>query len=506
MNLYKNTRTFILYIVAACTMMTSCDDTTDTLGMSLTDNDDVVEILSNEFNVSSNSVAASKIESRTSTGYLGKVKDTETDNYITCNYMTQFRVMEEPLHGKNNVLFPSIDTIYIDKEKYDETVEKRKQIEADSCALILYITKTFGDSLALMKVSANEMSVPYEESETYMTDFNPEEHGMIRTGAGSIHSQMAYTTSNRVYTEKQRNATGYTKRISISLNDPYTDKDGNVYNNYGTYLMRNFYDPAHRDSYFNSYKFSHDICPGFYIKHEGGVGNVASISNAQIIVFYRAKVKEDSTIVFTASFAGTEEVIQKTNIQQNGATFETLLNDESCSYIKSPASIFTELTIPVDKVIENHELDTINTARVFIPRINDSETNDYSLSIPKTLLLLQTDSVESFFSKKKVADFRNSFIATYSSTTNGYTFSNISLLVSIMNNIKKQAIAEGKELSPNWNKVTIIPVETTYTTVSSTTQTLTKVTHDMSFASTKLKKGTDDSPNIKLSVIYSKFK
>lgn len=499
MNLYKNTRTLIFYIIAACALTTSCDDTTDTLGMSLTDTADIVEILSSEYNVLSNSVAASNIVSRSRTGYyIGKIKDTETDNFITCNYMTQFRAMKENL-------FPTIDTIYINKDKYDNSIEKYKQIEADSCELVVYISGIFGDSLAVMKVSANELTQPYEESQIYATDFNPEAQDMIRKDAGSVHSQMTYTVSNRLHTDAQRSSSKYSNNISISLNDPYTDKNGNVYNNYGTYLMRNYFDPSHTSAYKNQYRFSHEICPGFYIKHEGGIGNIATVYVAEILVYYTALVKEDSTVALTSSFAGTDEVIRKTCIQQSGQSFETLLNDNSCTYIKSPASIFTELTLPIDEVIENHEQDTINTARLFIPRVNDVESNDYALSIPQTLLLLPTDSVEAFFSKEKIADYRNSFLATYSSTTNGYTFGNISLLVSTMNNVKKEAEEQGKILSPNWNKVTIIPVEATYSTVS-TTSVLTKVTHDMSFASTKLKKGSDDTQNIKLNVIYSKFK
>ena len=59
-------------------------------------------------------------------------------------------------------------------------------------------------------------------------------------------------------------------------------------------------------------------------------------------------------------------------------------------------------------------------------------------------------------------------------------------------------------LHPNWNKVMLIPVETTYTTLSSSSE-LTKVTYDMSLTSTKLAKGTEDNGKITLKVIYSKF-
>ena len=108
--------------------------------------------------------------------------------------------------------------------------------------------------------------------------------------------------------------------------------------------------------------------------------------------------------------------------------------------------------------------------------------------------MIPTDSISDFFDNHKVANFRNTYIATYGSKTNGYTFNNISILISNLYR-KKQA----GNVSPNWNKVTLIPVETTYSTVStSATQVLTKVTHDMSMSSTRLMKD-----GLQISVIYS---
>ena len=144
--------------------------------------------------------------------------------------------------------------------------------------------------------------------------------------------------------------------------------------------------------------------------------------------------------------------------------------------------------------MSGHENDTLNTARVFIPRLNNEYINEYAFKVPQTLLMIPTDSISDFFDNQKVANFRNTYLASYNSKTNGYTFNNISILIANLYR-KKQA----GNASANWNKVTLIPVETTYSTVSSTaSQVLTKVTHDMSMSSTRLKK--DD---LKVSVIYS---
>ena len=82
--------------------MTACDDTTDTIGASLTDNMDNLKISTDSFRVSSRSVLADSVLSKNATGYLGRVKDPEKDEdgvyardinncrftqYCTFNYM-----------------------------------------------------------------------------------------------------------------------------------------------------------------------------------------------------------------------------------------------------------------------------------------------------------------------------------------------------------------------------------------------------------------------------------
>ena len=201
-------------------------------------------------------------------------------------------------------------------------------------------------------------------------------------------------------------------------------------------------------------------------------------------------------------------MLQKTYITQETDKMEELVNDNSCTYLKTPAGIFTELTIPVDEVISSkHINDTLSTARLFIPRINNTQQSAYSLPSPKTLLLIEKDSVDSFFNKEKLADYRSSYLSTLSTTYNGYTFGNISYLISSMYRKRSGSFVSDEEYMlqhPNWNKVVLIPVETTYTTLSSSSE-LTKVSYDMSLTSTKLAKGTADNKKITLKVIYSKF-
>ena len=195
----------ILYLITTLLItLVSCDDSTDTLGSSLIDVNDTIHVESAEYSVASRSVRANNLVARSTTGYLGKIKDPETGLYISGNYMTQFRPL---MDGQ----FEDLDSIYI--ESYDPTRTKWSQLKCDSCALMLYMPSWYGDSLEQMKLTAHEMRIPYEEGVAYPSDFDPIANGYVRNDAGSIHKQLSYTTSNRVYSLADRTSTNYANNI-----------------------------------------------------------------------------------------------------------------------------------------------------------------------------------------------------------------------------------------------------------------------------------------------------
>lgn len=470
----------IASLLLATLIFCACDDTTDEIGTSLINRMDNLQVSTDTFTVTTRSIAADSVLSRNTIGYIGKVRDPETGAYITGNFMTQFHTLE-------NYEFPAANRI-----------ESRinGEIVADSCEIRLYYTDFYGDSLATMTLIAHEMSKPMEEGTRYYSNFDPKENGYIR-GTEGIHLNKTYTLCDLNVDISERQESDYTNNIKISLNEPYTDRDGNTYNNFGTYLMRKYYeDPT---NYKNSYNFVHRLVPGFYFENVSGLGSMAYISVCQLNVYFRYD-NGDSISVGTSSFAGTEEVLQTSKLTNDKESIKRLLTDNTCTYLKTPAGIFTEMTLPVEDIIRGHETDSINIAKVSLQRINGGNSDEYTLDIPQTLIMIPTDSIHSFFDNNEIANYKTSFLATYNSSSNAYTFNNIQSLIRYMHNLRQQGNA-----SENWNKVVIIPVTTTYNTTGQTNE-LTKVVHDMSMTSTKLVGGSAN-PNgpIKLSVIYSKF-
>ena len=488
-----------LVALSASMLFVACDDTTDAIGSSLTNDFDKLNIQTDTFSVHTCSIVADSVLSRNSTGYVGKVKDPQTGAYVTGNFMTQFHVLED-------FQFPEKDSI--------RSLSDKGEIIADSCELRLYYDNYFGDSLATMKLTAYEMEKPMGEGTFYYSNFNPEKEGYLRTNG--LTASKVYSLYDNTVDEGTRSDDRYMKNIRINLNQPYTDKNGKRYSNFGSYVMQQYY--THPEYFKDSYAFTKNVVPGFFFKNQGGLGSMAYVTISQLNVYFRMSAlvsKSDtatvngSTVITTkqvldtltrvASFAGTEEVLQTTTITNDNSNISKLAADNSCSYLKTPAGIFTEMEIPVDEIMKGHEKDVLNSAKVVLTRINSGLTGNYTLGIPQTLLMIPKSDMYSFFEENRIADNKTAFLASFNSQYNSYTFNNISNLVKYLDE-------DTNRTKKDWNKVVIIPVTTTYNTTS-TTQELTSVAHDMSLTSTKLVGGSENPyAPIKMSVVYAKFR
>ena len=476
--------------VATLLAFSACDDTTDEIGISLTDNVDHLEVSTNTFFATTRSVGINSVISRSTTGYLGRIKDPETGAHITGDFMTQFNCLE-------GYKITHLDSI--------ASRDADGNVIADSCEVRLFYTDYYGDSLATMKLTLYELDHPMVEDIQYYSDFSPLEQGYVREDG--IHKTHAYSLFNATEVKTKSSSEEYVNNICVRLNDPYTDRNGNQYNNFGTYILRNYFE--HPEYFQNSNTFTRNLLPGFFFKMTGGLGSMAYVTIPQLNIYYRMYIKNkngnDSIASRFTLFNGTEEILQTTTITNDTEAINELVNDNSCTYIKSPSGVFTEVTLPVDEIVKGHENDTINTAKIIFNRMNNEQWSSYTLPAPKTLLMLETDSVSSFFEKGKLANYKQSFLSYYSSSSNNYVFNNIGAMINAMYSAKTEGLKSDPDWvskHPNWNKVMLVPVTTSTTTSSASTTILTSVSHDMSLTSTRLMGGTTP---IVINVIYSRF-
>ena len=158
----------IYILLSAVALLTACDDTTDTIGSSLTNVEDIINVTDNTFRITSRTMKADSVLARSTTGYIGNVKDPETGTYIKSNFATQFHLAEDYAFPEKSML--------------------ARGVVADSCDIRLFFDSYYGDSLATMKATVYEMAKPMEEGVNYYSTFDPEANGMIRIGEGRVQS------------------------------------------------------------------------------------------------------------------------------------------------------------------------------------------------------------------------------------------------------------------------------------------------------------------------------
>ena len=468
--------------------ISSCDEDTNTMGYSLTSDADRFSLIPDTFQIdSTKSIKADSVLARSSYSYLGRIKDPETGAYITSDFTTQFTVLEKE---KNYIFAPKKDITSLDTD--GEPV-------ATSCNLIVIINSYLGDSLTAMKLMVEELDKPIEENKLYYSNFDPEANDYIRNDGlkqAKMYSMVDLTLSDSARAARLNK--NYYSYINIPLNKQYKAKDGTVYKNYGTYLMRTYY--QHPEYFKNSISFIKNVCPGFYFKTVDGQGVMAEVLNVQMEVKFKYK-SNDKEYDGSKIFYGTEEVMQTTHIANEKGKIDSLVNVKNCTYLKTPAGIFTEVTLPVEQIKKGHINDSILSAKITFQRMADLNKKTVELLSDATqLLMIERDSLYSFFEKNNVTNNRTSFLAVFNATLNTYAYNNISSLINHMWSIRGKG-------SKNWNKVVLVPVKTsTVSTSSYTSATVTGINNEMGITSTRLVGGIKNPDNPTISIIYNQSK
>lgn len=463
----------------------SCSEDTKNVGTTLTNDVDKFVITSDTFKVATRSIVADSVLSHSSYCYLGRVKDPETGSYVTASYSSQFAILED-----EDYFIPDKNLIISRDEKGEPC--------ADSCSLRIIIRDFLGDSLAAMKLMISELDKPIKENQLYYTNFDPEAHNYIRKNGISkkkMYSIVDLTDSDSIRNKQRQGA--YYYDITIPLNDPYIDKNGKEYKNYGTYIMHKYYE---NPSYFKSSQaFAKNVCPGFYFKTVDGLGQMAEIAYTQLITYYEWKVDESLIVFDDEKFNGTEEVLQTNLFKSDEENIERLASDDSHTYLKAPEGIFTEVTFPIENIKQGHENDSIVSAKIIFRRMNDTNVlSDVMLTEPQNLLLVERDSLYSFFEDRSLPNNKTSYLATYSQAKNSYTFGNVSALINHMYSLR------GK--TKNWNKAVLVPVEVTTTSSStSASATVAGVNNSLRMTSVRLVGGSkNEHEPVRISIVYNR--
>lgn len=466
-------------------LLTSCSEDTGSLG--IFPGQDAISTSTASFGVLSNDLLNAVVPASSTTCYLGKVIDPETDEAITATFAAQFHTFE-------NYSFPKRESIIPDEDGN----------LCNSVELRLFIKDTFGDKNNPMKLEVWPLSMDEDkllkESATLFT--NTDLWQFVDDSKGEPIATKVFTATDYIVSDDQRAQENYSDNVRIVL-----DRE------FGNEIMEKFY--SNPEYFRDSYSFIRNVCAGFLFRIISGTGTMLNLEVCALNLNFKYTDEDDPETELDAlcRFAATPEVIQSTQFESSN--LEGLIGNEQYTMLKTPAGICTELTLPIDEIFEGHENDSITRASLTLTRINnqdeDALNDDYALGIPQNLLLVRKQNLNDFFSSHMVADQQQAFTTSFFETYNCYSFDNLSRLVSYIQNEKIASMnasdmtkEEWEAANPDWNHVVLVPVTIATAVDGNGYTTQVSVNQDLSLCSTKLVRGTAANP-IKMQVIYSRF-
>lgn len=465
--------------LVAAAMLTACEEDTGSLG--IIDNTDLISTSAEAYNVRSASVLLDSVIANSSKSYLGEIYDGETQTHIRAEFLTQFHTFENYVLPDENLIVKNA----------------AGQIEADSVDVRMYFQSFYGDPTNPMKIQVFELDSTnvLREDQTYYSDINIADY--LPQGAQPMATK-TFSPMDYTLPEADRTSVDYYYNVRVRLPKEFGTRILNAAN-------------THPEWFANSWQFIHHVCPGLYFKLQSGLGTMLELDVSALNVYFRYRSEQNDTIYpAVARFSATAEVIQSTAISNDNLA--SLIDPtKPYTYLKSPAGIATELTLPVDEIFAQHSGDSISRARLILTRMNSTATEDYALAMPQKLLLVRSQELNSFFKNRQVNDNLTSYTTEFDATYNTYTFGNLSRLLSYLHREKQEGMtAKGMTSDqwnaayPKWNKVTLVPVKVTSVTNQSTGITEpVSITHDFSVTSTRIVGGSEP---ISIQVVYSGYK
>ena len=458
-----------LYALLLPALIYSCDDSTTGIGDSTIAAGDSIPAGAAVYKAHTRSILADSVYARTSTAYLGKYTDPQFGEF-TADFIAQFNCTD-------NFEFP-------------ENVQ-----EITGLQLRMFYETYFGDSLNAMRLQVDTLSkvIPEKELKTFYTSVDPAQY---------------FNPDSKPVARKAFAARGAaTKDSTIISYDNYGNAEPYSYYwqdvKLPTALGQHMYDKykENKNNYKDAEQFIKNVLKGFYVHCTHGDGTILYINDLQLRLNFTyltesASGKKDSLVNGATVFAATKEVIQA-NRFQNSDRLQELAAETEHTYLKTPAGIFTEVTLPVEEIAEIHMRDTLNAVSVTFTRYNEKTNSKYPMGIPQHLLMVRKCDMYNFFEKNETFDGLTSFVATYTSSgadANIYSFPNIAPLISTCINEKKQ----GKQ-DEDWDKVVLIPVKAE----TDSNNSIIGVKSNLDMESACLIGGEKDP--IKIQVLYTTF-
>ena len=401
-------------LVGVCLLLVSCEDRSNTLGVGMMPDYTQFKSFDTTFDLSYRTISADMKDSGSSAsgtqynrmyvssnyGYIGRIPSQEFGG-IETEYLTQ-------MYCPEGFLFR------------DQPVDNR----IDSAFLTLYYDGYSGYGKDLVEVAAYQLDKPLPGNSKY-----------------SLESISDY------YTRGESKELGRASFMAVT-GTPHEGKGTWVRIPIAREIGQDFYDKSVAGSeVFRSQAAFDQYFPGVYFRVSAGTGSVIRVVRTALTFCYRkeqmlkrrstGKVDSLAYVPAIQELSHTNEVPQLSRFANMGLS-ELMAPGSDYAYVKSPAGVLAEITIPTREIKKKLDEAPKGSVRVlasapFAISGENRQLSEYQLVYPTSLVLMPRDSVAHFF-ESELTDADSPF-TTYVSRqaiqgSSTYTFGNISALIS----------------------------------------------------------------------------
>lgn len=401
-------------LVGVCLLLVSCEDRSNTLGVGMMPDYTQFKSFDTTFDLSYRTISAdmkgsgssasgtqyNRIYVSSNYGYIGRIPNQEFGG-IETEYLTQ-------MYCPQGFLFR------------DQPVDNR----IDSAFLTLYYDGYSGYGKDLVEVAAYQLDKPLPGNSKY-----------------SLESISDY------YTRGESKELGRASFIAVT-GTPHEGKGTWVRIPIAREIGQDFYDKSVAGSeVFRSQAAFDQYFPGVYFRVSAGTGSVIRVVRTALTFCYRkeqmlkrrstGKVDSLAYVPAIQELSHTNEVPQLSRFANMGLS-ELMAPGSDYAYVKSPAGVLAEITIPTREIKKKLDEAPKGSVRVlasapFAISGENRQLSEYQLVYPTSLVLMPRDSVAHFF-ESELTDADSPF-TTYVSRqaiqgSSTYTFGNISALIS----------------------------------------------------------------------------
>jgi hypothetical protein len=448
-----------LYTIFVIAFAVACNETLDQIGLTVQPDDDRLKIEIDTLGLQARTIQTDSVFSKIQYPVLGEYTD--------------------PIFG-------SIKSEYIGEFYFPEGGGFLDNVAGiDSVRVQLAYTTIMGDSLSPMGLSVYRVNKSLKGISNY-SDVDPSNYADMSAPLGA----QVFTGKNSTYRmETSGSSTIKVYEINVMLPNAIGE----------SFLAE--YQKENHGKLVNVDTFR-EFFPGLYFTTTFGKSTILNVSLTSLLVHYRYNdIKGSSTGQDTIRPSAlrlniTPEVTQINHISNKND--QLLPPSNEYTYVKSPAGVMTEITFPFSVINNKLKAQALNLANLTMYALPEPhEETLVKLAPPSHLLLINKDSLNGFFEKKRLTDNVTSFLSSgFNSSTYSYQFGNISTMANHYNQIN-----EGKPFDLVYY---LVPVDATFATDQYGNQTTTPISISNRLWPSAVKLDKREK-SLKLDLIFSNF-